>query len=305
MISPEGYYPFSALLTDALEDTLYSEAEDYLVANSRSPATFFTDRRDDVVLDWVFDYCGQEMFVCNGEGSIHRIDSKVLDDNRYSVDLTSKMLAGDKAVIVPENIRRDFKFCEPLQTDDVDPFNALVDKHSRAQDPDAQAEFDSLIRDHLRELAETDGFTRPPIFFEPYTGKIDLRLFRYLYESDAIKRVRMDSREIVRLGNELQQVEGWTVAISASLIGESWKVYATRRSTKHKKKLESLLLDKKPSMGRPRKQDLAVKTFHEMYPDGLGNSTWVEAAYRIGKKTGEPIHPITLKRGLRTEQGKA
>ena len=298
MISPEGYFPFSALLADALEDTLYHEAKNYLVANSQSPDAFFSDRRDDLVLDWVFDYCGQETFVCNKEGSILRIDNKVLDDNRYSVDLTSRMLAGDKAVIVPENIRRDFKFAEPLQTADVESFNALVDKYSRAQDPNAQAGFDSLIRDNLRGLAEKDGFTRPALFFEPYTGKIDLKLFRYLYEADVIKRVQTDSYEIVRFGNELKQLEGWTIAIPESLIGEDWKAYTTDRASKHQKKMEALLLDKQPSRGRPRKQDLAVKTFHEIYPNGIGSSTWVEAAYQIGKRTGENIHPDTLKRAL-------
>lgn len=298
MLTSEGYYPFSALLSDALGDILFTDAETYLLENTKTAMSLATGRRDDLVLNWVLDYCGTEMFVCSNSGQILQIDEKVLKYNNYFVDITSHLMAGDDATIVPKSLRDDFNFCEPMQETEIHQFNDLVSEYYELDD-DAQEAAEKKIREHLRRLIESDGFTRPPLFFEPFSGKIDLRLFEYLSNTGVLEAHFSDSRGLLRTARELQRVEGWTLAVPISLLGKAWEDFCKDRASKHQKYMDGLLADDVIHVGRPRKQEQAAKVFKELYPKGIGKATWVQAAYRISKVTGESVSVDTLKRALR------
>lgn len=56
--------------------------------------------------------------------------------------------------------------------------------------------------------------------------------------------------------------------------------------------------DKPKPACRPRKQELFLKAYREIFPDGHGDSTWPKVMRTIKDETGLVVHPDTLKRAL-------
>jgi hypothetical protein len=298
MLTPIGYYPLSALFCDAYENDLYKEAESYLLEHTRALFALATKRRDDLIRYWVLDYCAKQLFVCSPDGEVLHLDEKVLVYNTFYVDISSSPMSGEDAIVVPKEIRDDFNFCEPLSEQANDEFNALVEEYYETDEEADQKVVEQKIIDTLKQKIKEDGQTRPSLFFETLAGQIDLRLFDYLSSVGAIERLTSDGRKLTKIASKLRRVEGWTLAVPRSLLGEPWEEFCKGRATKHTQYMDSFLQREETAVGRPRKQERAAKFFKDLYPQGLDKDSWVQAAHKISKTSGESISVDTLKRGL-------
>ena len=296
-MAPENYYPFSAMIFDALDNSLYDEAEKYLTENSSSIMSLAMERRDDLALRWLYEYCGQQLYIASSCGSIRHIDEGIFIYNKYFVDITSSAMAGDDASFVPKDLRDDFNFCEPITKASFDAFNSLVEEYYNSEGP-AQEDVDQRIREQIKEQVSSGGFTKPPLFYNPNNGRIDLRLFDFLYATEIIKKLSSDWMDLVRIAVELRPLQGWTIVVPNALIGDDWIAYCSGRCIKYKLQMDNMLLDDETKPGRPRKREKAAQAYTELYPDGLGKDSWVTAAHRVSIKTGEGVSVDTLKRGL-------
>jgi len=298
MLTPIGYYPFSALLDDAFANNLYLEAEKYLLEQTKTIYGLAVKRRDDLIRYWVFEYCAKQVFVCGPNGQILHLDESVLAYNTFFVDISASPMSGEGMIVVPKDIRDDFSFCEPLSEATIDGFNALVDTYN---DSDSEADrkiTEAQIANMLKENIEIEGQTRPSLFFGTLCGKIDLRLYDYLSNTGTIESLVSNSRELRLIASSLRNVEGWTLAVPRSLIGKPWDDFCKDRAVKYSKYLDGFRCLEEATIGRPRKRELAAQTFNSLYPMGLESDSWVQAAHRVSKITGESVSVDTLKRGL-------
>lgn len=298
MFAPEGYAPFSEISNDAFDRRLYGEAREYIVNNTNSLLKFAVERREDLILHWLLDYCKESLYVSNLDGKILKVDGEQLFSHRFYVDLSGRLLSEMALPEVPQDMVVGFNMCSPLNQDEIDRFNELVeDYYSDGADSEA---IDQLIRKSIDDGAATGGFTKPPLFVNFDAGTVDLSLYRWLCQFDGtLEKLSSDgATKIHSCAERLAHVEGWYLCVPQHIAGHPWQDFCENRGQKHKAFMDEIIGSDSMQLGRPKKRDAAAEAFRVIYPHGLGSDTWPMAARKVSGVIGEVVAIDTIKRGL-------
>lgn len=296
MFSPPGYVPLAIILKDALSDSLFEQAEEYLVKHTKSISFLYLHRRDDLVLRWVIQHCGNRLFACNVSNGLVRVSHTHIFRSRFYVDLVQQ----EEKIIFPEEIKNDFRFCDLLRDEDVDAFNELVEAYNQCEESE-RPNLEVKLKASIEKAATGDGLTRPPLFFTIEDCRIDLRFFKHLVENDLLRHVQDERHELTLIARSLENIDGWYLVVPEDLYGDSWQEFCKDRSTRYAAEREDLEQGNlgEPSVGRPRKRDRAAAAFNEIFPSGLGHGdTWKKASRQVESAIGEQVSIDTLRRGL-------
>ncbi|WP_156429073.1 hypothetical protein [Paracoccus aminovorans] len=180
MFAPAGYAPFTSILGDALDDSLYQQAKDVVRDEAKSIISFAVQRKDDLILRWVLDYCVDSLHIFDPSSCrVMAINAASVFGVRHYVDISGRTLSELPSISIPANIKRDFNLCDPLTEEAIDAFNSLVDKfYSKNELVSSAAEKEILSI--IDGAAETNGFTKAPMLFASHSGRISFSLLRVL-----------------------------------------------------------------------------------------------------------------------------
>lgn len=302
MIAPEGFVPFSVFFWQGVSDNLLFEAEDILKAKSKSLVFFSWERRDDLTLRWLLDYCKSEIHLFDlSSNRLVRVDAHDLFRQIFYADLSSPaFLASNVDFDFDESIRRKFNMCEPIPAAAHIEFDNLVVEYQRV-DGAEQTDVEAKLLKKISEFAETSGFARVPIFVESETGRISLDLYKALSAHQEALESCSDGGGI-SVGSwfkVLADVEGWFLCVPERLIGDSWQKFCEECIENYRPEFGEWGQENiPPTIGRPRKQGKAAAAYKKLYPEGHSGASWPHVARAISGEIGDSISVDTIKRSL-------
>lgn len=147
-----------------------------------------------------------------------------------------------------------------------------------------------LLDDDLRKIVESENFEQILNSRFGYHFWDELSCCIQMPDADAIENLPDYAHQLLR---HIEPFNGWAVCLRQSDCQEIEEFLSEAFDW-------SGSLDRPSQKGRPRKQEVAAKLYHSLYPDGheVKGQTWQQAAQAVGKAGKTNISIDTLRRAL-------
>ncbi|MEY8119433.1 MULTISPECIES: hypothetical protein [unclassified Falsihalocynthiibacter] len=241
MFAPVGYIPLIDLFEAAYNEDY--QAHEYLDQADLFSSRFYADMPNDIVKQWIMDFCKEELHLTKDGSFPIRISHIPFTRGVFRWGAMCSHFSEDLIITLKltDELMAQHDLCEEVSRKDASDFSERGEFFSDAVNTDCEINLEQQVNgDEIAQSLDSTyidkiGHVSPKLFLDYRTGTISMKLYDHLSklddEADEAKEICL-FEDMVSVAGVLRQFDGYAVCIPERLYHEGWKDFWNMRGEK-------------------------------------------------------------------------